>query len=545
MLTSRCDTEVLFRSLQRWGIERTLSSLDGMFAFAHWDARARILSCARDRFGEKPFVYHHRPGKTFVFASEMKALFPFAGVPGVDPRALADFLAHGTVPAGDQTFLDSFSRLPPGERLAIGRGGMRIERYWDVDLERRDARPDDELIREFGERLELSVKDRMFADVPLGSSLSGGLDSSSVVCLLGRHTGAGQTTFTARFDGPVDEGRYARMAAERSGATSHDVWPSADGLTADLDRCLWHQEEPFPTASIYAQWKVMELAKQHDVTVLLDGQGADEILAGYPTYFAPYHSDLLRRGALPTLMRQRKRFREDLDRTPPSLPLIAAYAFIPAELRPRALRMALRLRGARSTWASGLFPPELAPTGRARGGSDGSVGLSESLHASLDRGDGLQSLLRYADLNSMAHSREVRLPFLDHSLVEFAFSLPDHLKIDGGLGKVVLRESMRGILPEGIRERKDKIGYEPPQRDWLAEPDVIEWVRAGTESLIADGWLLPRAAEFIQKDPVELWGQPRFRWGIAGRWLRSLDERRAATSATDPFGSVPLGANET
>ena len=457
------DTEVILAAYQQWGAA-CLERFDGMWAFAIWDAAARSLFIARDRFGEKPLHYVYVPGRLFAFASEMKALWA-AGIVGrrVHEQARALFQYYQQVDSGEQTFYEGILRLPQAHYLVLGGDGrVSTRRYWDIDLRVRDEDQTDAWYAEqFREYFTESVRLRLRADVPVGSSLSGGLDSSTVVSVINRllPPGGVQKTFSARFDDPArDEGRWMTLVSEANRVERHDVWPTAEQFFEELARVFWHQEEPFTSTSIYAQWSVMRLAKQHGVTVLLDGQGADEMLAGYHVYFDELSTDLLKSLRWGAYLKWRKDCQV--------LHGAAQYSLKRALIQsvPGGVK-----RPAKALWrkvAAGPPVEPLLPTYPAE--FKRLSGLRKLLWWNTTR-QGLVELLRYADRNSMAHSREVRLPFLDHRLVEFVFRLPDRFLLRAGWTKWILREAFRGIVPAAITNRSDKLGYMPPQQRWLGD----------------------------------------------------------------------------
>lgn len=297
---SDSDTEVLLALYDQKG-EECLNDLDGMFAFAIWDEKKETLFCARDRFGEKPFYYAVHDNVLY-FASEMKALWA-AGVPRRNNnRMLFNFIAYGyTFNFNDtsETFFEGIWKLKAAHHFTVTPQRLSPEpkRYWDIEIDRTDEQITEEsAVETFRQLFSESLTRRLRSDVPVGSSLSGGLDSSLVVCLIdeiNRDKKIDQNTFSARFPGfAEDEGKYMEMVINHTRVTPHFVFPDVNGMLLDLDTLFRHQEEPFGSASIYAQFCVMRLAKETNITVLLDGQGADEILAGYHFYFPDFFREL-------------------------------------------------------------------------------------------------------------------------------------------------------------------------------------------------------------------------------------------------------------
>ncbi|HYE86941.1 MAG TPA: asparagine synthase (glutamine-hydrolyzing), partial [Vicinamibacterales bacterium] len=457
---SESDTEVLLTAFRHWGAD-CLPRLNGMFAFAVWDSVEGRLFAARDRFGEKPFYYTAAPGQ-FAFASEIKSLLALPWVSRrADHRAIARYIGLALVDGEPGTFFEGIRQLPPAHYLMLdGDGRVTLTRYWDVNVDAHECTlPEAERTARFRELFVDAVRLRLRSDVAVGSSLSGGLDSSSIVCAINALRAPDsppQNTFSARHESAaVDEGRYMERVVAHTGATPHDVWVKAGDLAADIDRFVWHQDEPVAHTSQFAQWKVMELAKTAGVTVLLDGQGADETIGGYPSPTFGYRfAELFRGGEWAGLVEELGAFK----RVQGSLGL--GLRFLGASVLPQRLRAGAR---ARFHATSGLLP-------------GASAGLEEPrpAHRTLRRAlhhimtvSSLPSLLRYGDRNSMAFSREARLPFLDHRLVEFVFSLPSRDLVGGGVTKRVLRAAMRGLVPEVVLDRTDKIGFATPERDWM------------------------------------------------------------------------------
>lgn len=464
------DTEVILAAYRQWG-EACVERLNGMFALALWDVPNRTLFLARDRFGEKPIHYVYRQDKLFAFGSEMKTLWA-ADLAGRDVHAetLARFQHYGQLDVGDQTFYDGILRLPQAHTLKVSApGNFWKRRYWDIDpREQEDGKSDSWYSEQFRELLTDSVRLRLRADVPVGSSLSGGLDSSTIVSVINRLLPADgiQKTFSARFDEPAsDEGKWIDLVTRANRVQRSDVWPTPEQFFDELTKVFWHQEEPFSSTSIYAQWCVMRLARENDVTVLLDGQGADEMLAGYHSYFEEHSADLLTSMNLPRYLKWKKNCRELHGYAPRTISRVAKQT-VPSVLK-NPVRRVMRSLGElpEVERRKPEFPAEFKKLSS----------LKKLLWWNTTR-EGLVELLRYADRNSMAHSREVRLPFLDHRLVEFVFRLPDQLLMRDGWTKWILREAFRGIVPAAITDRIDKLGYMPPQKRWLGNqvwPDVM------------------------------------------------------------------------
>lgn len=501
---SASDTEVILEAYKRWGAS-CLDRFNGMFAFALYDRPRGRLFCARDRYGEKPFLFSH--GKDFfAWASEYKALLlhPLVSVEYDEGRLLQAAYNPGTgLDADRQTVFTNIEQLLPGEAMELDLRGLqpRIWKYWQVQPRgEAPAVNEADVFDTFRELLTDAVRLRLRSDVPVGSCLSGGLDSSAIVCLVRRLVGENTPyhTFTGRFPGtPADEWDYAQQVVQAAGTVSHVVEPTVEGFLDELSAFVWHNELPVGSSSQYAQWSVFRLAREHGVTVLLDGQGADESLGGYEQYFARYVEALRERGDTARLDREISviRCRYPLALTPPA----------------RAWRDRLPL-GVRH-WLSNRFGigtsllygvrPDVARRLQADAAPERIPGFDPLASALLQDTFGrfLTTLLRYGDRNSMAHSREVRLPFCDHRIAEFVFRLPPHLLMGEVQTKRLLRESMRGILPEPVRTRWNKQGFRPPQDLWFRSPRMLRLMRETLD------------------DPM---------FGDEGRWLRTWWERAVA-----------------
>lgn len=431
------DSEVLLESYKYWGAD-CLMHLNGMFAFAVWDTVNSTLFLARDRFGEKPLFYTLQRTR-FYFASEIKAFWAAGIRTSFNHQRWKNYsnweLQFKDSPS--ETFYDDIFQLEPGCYATVTPDLKVVKtRYYDPGFKIQSIGKE-QAAAQFRELLADSIKLRMRSDVKIGSSLSGGLDSSSIVALLSGMITVPMETFSARFNNfQKDEGKYIEIIGNSfRNINLNYTWPAGNEFAEDFDKIIYTQEEPFKSSSIYAQWRVMELASRKGIKVLLDGQGADEILAGYLHYYRTYINCLFLNGKIYKAIKEQKQFNTLRNPKPAASGSSYFYHFI------KILR-SFRLQ-------KNCMPS-----------------LRDALYKDTFKG-GLHTLLRYADRNSMAHSREVRLPFLDHRLVEFVFSLPDEMILKDGWTKLILRESMDQILPSEITWRVDKIGYETPQSDWI------------------------------------------------------------------------------
>lgn len=470
---TRSDTEVLLAALQHWG-EAALQRLNGMFAFALWDERNRRLFVARDRFGEKPLFIGRGKFGTVAFASEMKAILAHPLISdSVNAEATARYSASAWREDDEKTFFDSIERLPPAHAAWYRADGTleRRWRYWTPDYTDIDdnIKPR-EAVEKFAELMTRSVRLRLRADVPIGSSLSGGLDSSVIVGLLSQERSDStftQNTFSACFpdDPTMSEDKEIEAVVQHTGVNSFVVEPSPFRLAQESLLLHWHQEEPFLSASIYLQWCVARLARQHNTTVLLDGQGADELLAGYQFYFRQRQLDMLDRGQKQLAQRETAKFNRRLRRA--SSQYVNASRRFNAEIAYSDEQLAeLIKRGDLPAVFHYKYDSAVAP---AIPGMRLRRTLSEALLY-----NSLPMLLRYADRNSMAFSRETRLPYLDYDLVDFCLRLPDHFYVRHGWQKWILRQAAGNTIPGKIRWRADKVGYAAPLDHWLRK-ELRSW----------------------------------------------------------------------
>ena len=487
---SKTDTEVILAAYAHFGND-CVQHFDGMFAFAIWDEQEKTLFLARDRFGEKPlFIY--RDGEQFLFASEMKALWA-AGAPKKDnARMLFNFLTLGYTQSpmdSTETFFENIFKLPARSILVYRplEDSLEVAPYWDIEVAHTRHIGEQEAADTFCQLFDTSVNRRLRSDVRLGTSVSGGLDSSSVVAGILRHADAPKPlpTFSALFPGyEKDESAYVRLLAEQFPLENYPITPTASDLIRDLERLAWHQEEPFLSASIYAQFRVYGLAATQGIKVVLDGQGADEVLAGYHKYFSRFWQELYR-GDKKALAPELAAAREAGITEPWTWKNRLAAKF------PSYAAMYLRRqRKAGQRGNSDLSHSFVQQWGKSYYMLPHIEGLGGVLYYNTFM-NGLEELLRYADRNAMAHGVETRLPFLSHELVEFVFSLPSHFKIRQGWTKWLLRKSMEERLPSAIVWRRDKIGYEPPQRLWMQDPMLQEYIHEARRKLVKADILAP------------------------------------------------------
>ena len=421
----------------------------------------------------------------------MKALWAIGIEKKPDNKMILNYLALGHVQNAndkEQTFFENIYSLPPAHYLTFSFSAFKsqIHTYWKVETEYISPISATDATEKFTELFTTSVKRRLRSDVPLGTSLSGGLDSSSITAALSAEAIRLQS-FSAVFPGfDKDESRYIQAVVNKFGIQNHQVTPTVDGLIKDFETICYHQEEPFQSSSIYAQYKVFGLAKQHEVKVLLDGQGADETLAGYHKYIHWYLQQLVSRFKFGTAAKEQKIFRKNNITYSWNLNNYVAAFFAPHTalwLEKREYKKAVTQSDINSDFVHSL-------RGREWEGIHKPIitKLNDILNFNTST-LGLEELLRFADRNSMAHGREVRLPFLNHELVQFLFTLPAQYKIHDGWTKWLLRKAMDKKLPDEIVWRKDKVGYEPPQKQWMQQPALQDYIQEAKQQLVNRGIL--------------------------------------------------------
>jgi len=487
---SQSDTEVILAAYSAWG-KAALDKLRGMFALAIYDRTAGRVLLARDRFGIKP-LYYTETTRGFAAGSEIKQLLLLPEVTSrINPRRAYDFLSAGIIDHSAETMFADVKQLPAGEWLEIDfEAGISQGRWYRLPPPGTLKLSGREAADGFLDLLQESVRLHLRADVEVGSCLSGGLDSSSLVMLMSEQlqsAGASDNlnAVTARFEGTaVDETKYADIVADAARARSHAARPRAEDIMDEASKIVWHQDEPYGSTSIHAQWHVFAAAHKTGLKVMLDGQGADEILAGYHGVYDLRYAELIRQWRLVAALVLAARRSQWLG--VPLLPQLRNGAVQLLGTSPRALRRPLT---ALVRFANSRIP-SFAPSDRGWIVTDG-FGLPEPIYswnqaiedaglpppvdigalcvAMTDVGN-VRMLLHWEDRNSMAHGVEARVPFLDHRLVEYAIGLGGEHKLVNGWTKWVLREAMKRHLPEAVRLRKDKLGFATPESAWLRGP---------------------------------------------------------------------------
>ena len=492
---SHCDTEVIVHAWEEWG-EDCVQRFNGMFAFALWDENKQTLFMARDRAGEKPLYYATLPSGLVIFASELKALLEHPDAPRqIDPCAVEDYFGFGYIP-DPRTIYSGISKLPPAHTLTLTRGRKTgaPKRYWDVAFNTSGSRGEADAAEELVALLRDCVDRRMIADVPLGAFLSGGVDSSSIVAMMAGCSADPVNTCAISFDDAAfDESRFAQMVASRYETNHHVRQVTADDFDL-VDQLASIYDEPFADSSALPTFRVCELARER-VTVALSGDGGDELFAGYRRYRWHHKEEKIRR------------------RIPdPARRLIFGLAgslYPKADWAPRIFRAKATLQGIARDSASAYFHSVSAipEAQRMRLFSDaqkrdlqgyGAIDRLRQIIANAPADDDI-SQIQYADLQtylpgdiltkvdraSMAHSLEVRVPLLDHRLMEWAARLPADLKLRGREGKYVLKQAMRPHLPDDVLFR-EKMGFAVPLARWFRGPLRTRIKQAMASPALAD-----------------------------------------------------------
>jgi asparagine synthase (glutamine-hydrolysing) len=460
---SGSDTEVLLRAYEQWGTD-CVRKFNGMWAFAIFDPRRNIVFCSRDRFGVKPF-YYAETASGFAFGSEIRQLLPLLPKINADARVTMNFLVSRVAEDIEASFFAGVKKLPGGHNLIyrVQNRSFMIERFYNLASSAEAARlTGREALESFDALFQDAIKLRMRSDVKVGTCLSGGMDSSSIAVLAGemyRAASDGQafSAITAVSEDPLtDESAFAKQIVDRAGLKWTTVRPGYDDFREAVDAVVRTQEEPFASTSIFMQYFVMQAAHKAGITVLLDGQGGDEILLGYERYFADHFIGSLRAARFGSAVN----VLSGLSRNGRSGALKAllwnlAYFHVPG------------IRGAGIRFPRNFFSIDAALAAED-GNSSGDVGtdLFALQKREIERSN-LPVLLRYEDKNSMAHAIETRLPFLDYRLVELSTSLASELKLADGWGKHLLRKAMDARMPAEIVWRKHKFGFESPESIWM------------------------------------------------------------------------------
>lgn len=520
---SHTDTEVVLYAYAAWG-PKALKRFIGMFAFAVLDVKRRELFLARDFFGIKPLYYVHLP-QGFAFASEIKALLPLLRhKPKVHPQRLYEYLRYGLTDHAPETLFQGIYHLPPAHYMVVPVDRpeqARLVRYWSPVPERTLEISFEEAAARLREMFLHSVQLHLRSDVPVGTALSGGIDSSSIVCAmryLNPRAEIHAFSFVPPEDPSLSEERWVDQVVRHTRAQGHKVRPRPEEIVEDLDDLIYAQDEPFGSTSIYAQYRVFRLARENGIKVMLDGQGADELLAGYSIYYVARALSLLRQKRFNAFIQ----FLVKIRRVPASRGLSYLLTRLAASLLParwqefprKILREELFPRWMNKTWFAQRDVHVINPWH-----NDGLEALRQQLLRDVQKAS-LPHLLRYEDRNSMWHSIESRVPFLTPQLARFILALPEeYILAPDGTTKAVFRKAMEGIVPEPILKRRDKIGFATPEREWLIA--LRSWLENVLNSEAAHAIPALKVDELKKQAHAMLEGKQPFKWTL-WRWVNLI-----------------------
>jgi asparagine synthase (glutamine-hydrolysing) len=475
---TRTDTEVLLVALIEWK-ESAITKLRGMFSFCFFDSRTLSMIIARDFFGIKP-LYFSKTNGLFAFASEQKALLMLPGVSNrINAQSLYEYLQFGTTDQGAESMFEIIHQIPAGHyvRLSIDDAIPPIPiRYWSVDLSQKIHPTFQEAVQRVRELFLQSVALHLRSDVPVGTALSGGIDSSAIVCAV-RYLNPNQEIHTFSFiadDEKLSEEKWVDIVNRHIGAITHKIHATREEMLDDLDDLIRAQGEPFGSTSIYAQYRVFKEAAKQNIKVMLDGQGADEMLGGYVYYQGSRLASIIKRMNVVGAYTFWRKSSYSIGRSAAQLTLYTVDELLPDWVRWNVRK--LLSKGIPFLWLNknwllrekiNIYPNTIKGI---KGKDVLRLRMLETLTSS-----SIPHLLRYEDRNSMRFSIESRVPFLYTELVEYLYSLPEeYLIAQNGTSKYVFREAMRGIVPDEILDRKDKVGFATPERAWLTKMDL--WV---------------------------------------------------------------------
>lgn len=531
VFTTETDSEVLLMAYEVWG-EACLKKLVGMFAFCIYDSEEATLFLARDAFGIKPLLYASQ-ADCFIFSSEIAPILAvWRGETRINPQVAYDFLAWAQYDHTDQTFYSDIKYLLPGHCMKVDLKAKSLSpsptRWWWPEIVECKNLSIDEAAQRLRELFLNSVRLHLRSDVAVGAALSGGLDSSAIVCAM-RYLEPQMDIHTFSFIAPessVDEDRWVDIVNQHVGAISHKITVAPTELAEDLEDMMLFQGEPFGSTSIYAQYRVFKAARDAGIVVMLDGQGADELLAGYNGYPEDYLRSLFDRGEYLKAANFMMAWSNW-----PGRGLLKAVLILGAALVPRRLHtLARRLigQGNKPDWLDiSLLKQEKVrfeyPYQETLANDAFSRRLMERLRRALT-GQGLAALLRHGDRNSMRWSIESRVPFLQPEIAEFLLSLPEHYLISNeGQTKHIFRKAMRGIVPDEILDRKDKIGFQTPEYEWLKlnRDRFDSWLDAeGSASFLKN----KRVRNYVDKIMTSHRRYKRSVWGLINysKWSKNI-----------------------
>ncbi len=458
---SKSDTEVILAAYHFWG-EACVHQFNGMWSFALYDKKKDLLFCSRDRFGVKPF-YYTVTDKQFVFGSEIKQLLPFLPKISCNKKVMLDYLIVGIEEYNNETFFESILKLEQGSNLIydLKNHQFEIKKYYQLTLDPALKNvKEDEAVRKYASQLNDAVMLRMRSDVEVGTCLSGGLDSSSITAissnLMRQMDGKPIKAIHAKAEEKnIDESEFAQDVVNYCGANMEMVTPTFEDFYRVLDTVIYSQEEPFGSPSVVMQYFVLEKAREQNCIVMLDGQGGDESLLGYEKYYPAFLME--KKG----LKKWTEFFNSSKNSKLSKLDLVKYYVYF-TNYSIRMNRLKKRHQYLKPSVLKSFHSEIL----RELTSNYLNIDALQKLEIGKTQ---LPHLLRYEDKNSMLHSVETRLPFVDYRCVEMALSMPNQYKINKGWTKYLLRKGMEGKLPDKVIWRKNKLGFNAPENTWLGK----------------------------------------------------------------------------
>lgn len=526
------DTEVLIAMYDCYGEECT-RYLNGMWAFVIYDKKERVLFGSRDRFGIKP-LYYYFDNEKLLLASEIKQILAVEEkCAQVNRSILERYLVYGDLDYSDETFFKNIYKIPMGNsfQYKLDDYNFKLFSYYEPDCSQKGRKYKNyqEACDSFFKAFEQSVKLRLRSDVKVGYCLSGGLDSSAIVCMANKvlkesMCGRKQHTVSSCSDDiQYDEQEYIDEVITQTDFVSHKIFPSEGKLFDELDKIIWHMDEPFGSTSIYAQWNVFKKAKECNLKVMLDGQGADEQLAGYTPFYKVLFCHYLRRMKLVKFYKEwkaYKRLRYSTEKyiKPPSIRYLLSSAYLPNKLT--------KLLEKKTVRNDSPFSERMLEESRLA-----DEGIYNIKHSEKYFKDslcyGLQPLLHYEDRNSMAFSIESRVPFLDVNLVNSLAKMPIDYKIRHARTKAVMRDSLDNILPKKVAQRMSKLGFVTPEDKWVEQNKAVyrdELIRAcnNLQGIVDREKVLQW---YDKKEEIERGDSTVWRIICAGHWIEVFHVR--------------------
>lgn len=475
------DTEVVLKAYIEWGTS-CIQRFNGMWAFVIFDRKQQKIFASRDRFGVKPF-YYILNSDVFAFASEQKALYHFPGSKQeLNREAVFDYLAMGKLEVDPEGMVEGIMELAPAHMLTIDlqNNKTEIRRYYELEYTgewgKYSSINETEYTEQLREQLWEAIRIRLNSDVPVGTCLSGGIDSSILVSIVNQllnelkleQLGGRQKTFTASYKNElIDESKYAEMLVNQTGAEWHQVFPSAKEMLREFEKIVRAQDIPFLSSSTYSQFKVMELAGKNGVTVTLDGQGADELFGGYAPHFSSYMMHAMKKLDIPSFISGTSDMRGNFS----NWGMITRFPF------KFQLAKAFKHSFYRSGYKKGKPETDYIPLDFWNTHNNRLEILFEKYGTNFNaflssqfQGDEFKNLMRTGDRNAMAFSIESRMPFADDiNMIESTFNIPAVYKIRKGYSKSLLRKAAAGQVPAAVLQRRDKVGFATPERIWFDE----------------------------------------------------------------------------